>query len=444
MLERAVGNAGRKRPNIGDNGLMKSFVKWVVIVLVTIVVLLAAVAFALRQWIGTDDFRTRVSQQISTAAGVPVQLGHITIDVWPLPAVAVDRVEVKSQPPLTLERIEARPIWAGLLQRRLEVATIVVRNAVIPEPAVTAIAAGISKRKPATASQGEQGAGGIEFLPRRVVLDRVSWVDAKGASTTVDAQVVFDDDHLPGAAQLQVRKGRFEGTKATLDRKPDHWLLRADIGGGTVEGKFQVKQVAKGGWNLQGQLETAKVDVAALTAPSRTLTGRLEAHTTLHSDFREPGAIVDALQSQTRFTVHNAVVHGIDLAQAVKTVGLSRGGETKLDTLAGNVNTQGRAVQLNNLVATSGILSADGNVAMAANRTLSGRVTVNLASAAVGGAVGVPLSVGGTLDAPSVQLTKGALLGAAIGTAIAPGLGTGAGAKAGDKVGEKLRSLFGK
>jgi uncharacterized protein involved in outer membrane biogenesis len=423
---------------------MKAFVKWLAIVLAGIVVLLAAVAFALRQWIGTDDFRTRVSQQISAAAGVPVQLGHLTIDLWPLPAVAVDRVEVKSQPPLTLERIEARPVWAGLLQRRLEVATIVVRNAVIPEPAVTAIAAGLQKGKPGAAAEREQGAGSIDFLPRRIVLDRVSWVDAKGASTTIDAQVAFDDDHLPGAAQLQVRKGRFEGVKATLDRKPDHWALRADIGGGTVTGRLQVRQAAKGGWNLQGQFETANVEVAALTAPSRTLSGRLEAHTTLHADFREPGAIVDALQSQTRFTVHNAVVHGIDLAQAVKTVGLSRGGETRLDTLAGSVNSQGRAVQLNNLVATSGVLSADGYVAMAANKSLSGRVTVNLASAAIGGAVGVPLSVGGTLDAPSVQLTRGALLGAAIGTAIAPGIGTGAGAKAGDKLGEKLRGLFGK
>jgi hypothetical protein len=137
-------------------------------------------------------------------------------------------------------------------------------------------------------------------------------------------------------------------------------------------------------------------------------------------------------------------VHGVDLAQAVKTIGLSRGGQTTLDTLAGQVTTQGRSVQLHNLVATSGMLSATGNVSMAPDRTLNGRVSVELAAAAAGGAIGVPLSVGGTLDSPSVTLTRGALLGAAIGTAIAPGVGTGAGAKLGDKLGESLRGLFGK
>ena len=56
----------------------------------------------------------------------------------------------------------------------------------------------------------------------------------------------------------------------------------------------------------------------------------------------------------------------------------------------------------------------------------------------------MPLAVGGTLDSPSVTLTRGALLGAAIGTAIAPGVGTGAGAKLGDALGESLRGLFGR
>jgi hypothetical protein len=129
-------------------------------------------------------------------------------------------------------------------------------------------------------------------------------------------------------------------------------------------------------------------------------------------------------------------------------VGLSRGGETRLDVLAGQVHTQGKAVQLNNLVASSGVLSANGNVALAPNRSLSGRVNVelgaNLLPTAAQAAVGVPLQVGGTLDAPEVTLTRAAMIGAAIGTVVLPGAGTGAGASLGDKVGEKLKGLFGR
>jgi hypothetical protein len=99
-------------------------------------------------------------------------------------------------------------------------------------------------------------------------------------------------------------------------------------------------------------------------------------------------------------------------------------------------------VHLTNLVATSGALAAQGNVSMAANQALSGRVSVDLATSK--GAVGVPLTVGGTVDDPSVMPSRGALLGAAVGTLIAPGAGTAAGATAGDRLGEGLRGLFGK
>jgi uncharacterized protein involved in outer membrane biogenesis len=423
---------------------MKRFMKWLAGIVLGLALLLAAVAVTLQYWVASDDFRARVSQQMSGALGVPVQLGRVSVDLWPLPAVALEQVQLMSKPALTLEHIEARPVWAGLLRGRLVIATLVVRDAVVPEAAVAAIAAALQKPQRTPDNSAGESRGAIDFMPERTVLENVTWVHAKGGSTTLDAQAQLDPDGMPATAQLQVLKGRLEGAQATLQRQPDHWALRAAIGGGTVIGKLQLQRGAKGASLLQGQFDTANVEVSALTAPRRTLTGRLEAHTTWRAEFQRAGSLVDALQSQTRFTVRNAVVHGVDLAQAVKSVGLNRGGETRLDTLAGNVSTQGRAVQLTNLAATSGVLSANGNVAIAPNRSLSGRVTVDLASGAAGGAIGVPLAVGGTLDEPSVTLTRGALVGAAVGTLLAPGVGTGAGAKLGDRLGEGLKGLFGK
>ena len=426
-------------------GGMKRFGKWLLVGAVLLLVAFAGAALALRQWVGTADFRQRVAQQASGALGVPVEFGRISVDLWPVPAVALDGVQVRSKPAVTLERIEARPAWTALVHGRLEITTLVVRNAVLPEQAVTAIAAVLHRKQEAprgVASQPPRAAASP--LPQRVLLDHVTWVPAKAGSSTIDAQLHVAPDGLPASARLEVRAGRWQGARATLERGDADWALRADIGGGTVKGRLQLQSAAKGASVLQAQLDTSNVEVSALTAPSRTLTGRIEAHTTLRSDLAAGGSIADATRSQTRFTIRNAVVHGIDLAQAVKTVGLNRGGQTALDTLAGQVTTEGRTIHLTNLVATSGLLSATGNVAMAPNRSLSGRITVELAAAAAGGAIGVPLSVGGTLDAPSVTLTRGALIGAAIGTAIAPGMGTGAGAKLGDKLGESLRGLFGR
>lgn len=440
---------------------MKRILGILAVLAALLVLVVAAVLWALQRWVGSDDFRARVQAQAQAALGVPVKLGVIEVDAWPLPAVALGGIELATQPPLTVERVQARPVWAALLQGRLEMATLVVRKAVVPEQAVAGLAAILQKKKPKTvgvpsdtvaaAPQGTAPAdpARMDWLPRRVLLDGVTWVDAKGGRTTVQAQAQLGDDGWPDAAQVKVDEGRLAGAQARLQREADHWTLDAQVGGGTVKGPLRLQPGRAGAASLlQGELRTVGVQVSALTAPSRTLTGLLEAHTTLRAEFREPGGLAEALHSQTRFTVRDAVVHGIDLARAVKSVGLSRGGETRLDTLAGQVATQGRAAQLTNLVASSGVLAASGNVALAPDRGLNGRVTVELASASLGGvttgAVGVPLAVGGTLDAPTVTLTRAALLGAAIGTVVMPGVGTGAGARLGDKLGEGLRGLFGK
>lgn len=422
---------------------MARLLKWLAFGAAAIALLLVGVAFALQQWLRTDDFRGRVEREAAAALGVPLKLGRLSVDLWPLPAVAVDQVRLQTRPPLTVERVEARPVWTALLLGRLEIATLVVRKAVLPQTAIAALGAAMQKQQKTAARKASAPAGASSTpWPRRAVLEDITWIDEKGQRMTVEARADLGGDGLVDEASFKVLRGRFAGTRGELKREADHWPLRVEIGGGRIAGKLQLSPGAKGMQLLQGQLSTENVEVAALTAPSKPLTGKLQAQTTLRSEFREAGQAMDMLQSQTRFTVRDAVVQGIDLAKAVQTVGLSRGGITRLDTLAGQVATSGKTVQVSNLVATSGALAANGNVSIAASRALSGRLTVDLQTK--GGALGVPLAVGGTVDAPSVTLTRGAMVGAAIGTLIAPGAGTAAGAATGDQIGERLKGLFGR
>jgi len=424
---------------------MAKFLKWTAIGVAVIALLLIGVAVALQQWLRTDDFRARVEREASAALGVPVQLGRLSVDLWPLPAVAADQVKIGVQPPLTVDRVEARPVWQALLQRRLEIATLLVRKAVLPQAGIAAIGTAMQKKDKA-ARPGAPSTSSTEptplVIPRSIVLDDITWVDQKGQRMTMHATADLGLDGLLDKASFRILQGRFAGTQAKLERAADHWPLRVEIGGGTVTGKLQLLPGKAGTQLLQGQLSTDNVEVAALTAPSRPLTGKLQARTTLRAEYRELGQLTDVLVTQTRFTVRDAVVQGIDLARAVQTVGLSRGGLTRLDTLAGQVTTRGKQVDVSNLVASSGALTATGNVSMAPNRTLSGRVSVDLSTTK--GALGVPLQVGGTVDDPSVTLTRGAIAGAAIGTLLAPGLGTAAGASTGDKIGNALKGLFGR
>jgi hypothetical protein len=455
------------------NTRMAKVLKWVVFLALGSMVLLAVVIFALHRWVSTEGFAERVEKEATAVLGVRVALDHVAVDVWPLPAVAVSGISVKSKPPITVERVEVRPQWQALLQGRLVVSTLLVRRAVLPQQGIDGVLLLLQKKKPAAgavpkpATAAASQAAPPDWLPRRTVLDEVTWVSAAGARTMVQADARLGDDGLPDSVALKLLKGNLQGLEASLKREEpksatgsapagDEWALRIDVGGGKVEGTLGLKKVpsavaSRPGEELQlhGKLQTRDVEVSALTAPSKSLTGKLEASTTLNSRAAATGALVDALQSQTTFTVRNAVLNGLDLAKAVQTVGLSRGGQTALDTLAGQVHTQGKAAQLTNMVASSGALSATGNVAISPAKALSGRVSVNVAGDsklcnAIGGAVGVPLTVGGTLDNPEVTLSRSALLGAAIGTALLPGVGTGAGANLGDRVGDSFRNLFGK
>jgi hypothetical protein len=420
---------------------MSRWLKIVVFVSGLAVLSTAGVVVALQSWVSSNDLRGRIEREAAAALGVPVRVRRVSVDVWPLPSVALDGIAIGSSPPLTLERVEARPVWAALLRGRLEVATLVVRQAVVPQQAVALVSAAMLRKRERSAAPAAASARQT-WWPRRARLDKLSWVDARGVTTTVDALVSLDEDGLPASASVKVLRGRLAGAAASLKREGQAWLLKADVGGGKLAGKLTLQTGPA--QLLQGSLTTTNVEVAALTAPSRTLTGRLDATTTLRAPLQDLGRLRETLQTQTQFTVRNAVVRGIDLRQAVRTAGLSRGGSTALDVLTGRLSTQGMTWHLTQLVASAGNLSASGQVAMAADKALSGRIEVALAAAATGNAIAVPLVVGGTVDDPNVTLSRGALIGAAIGTAVMPGVGTGAGAKLGDRLGRGLHDLFGK
>lgn len=432
--------------NVDMNRTSKSFA----LALAFLLVLSLAGVWTLQRWIGSDDFRARVEREAGDALGVRVTLERLDMDIWPLPALAVTGVRIETRPALTLERLEVRPAWGGLLQGRLELATLLLHGMMLPQGGIDAVLAALEKKKRETtaAKHIENAAGSaLPYIPARTVLDGLTWVSAQGTRITLDADVRLSPQGLPDNVTVNVLKGTMQGAKARLQRQGNDWTVAVQVGGGTVKGSAQLQPAAQSGakFALKGQLETRAVEVAALTDASKpVLSGRLDADTTFSGHSATLGTLMDTLQTQSKFNVRNAVVHGIDLARAVKTVGLNRGGETRLDTLAGQITTRGRALQLSSLVASSGALSATGHVAVAPSRALSGRVSVDLAARAVGTAVGVPLDVGGTLDSPEVTLTRAALIGAAIGTVIMPGAGTGAGASLGDKVGDKLKNIFGK
>jgi len=402
------------------------------------VLLLLAGWWAMQHWLGSDDFRLRAERAATEAVGVPVRLGRIGLDLLPVPGLALEAVRIETRPVATIGRVELRAVLGVLLQGRLELSSLQLQQVDASQAGWEYLAAQRSKRPPVPA--------GGPLLPwaQRLRVDGLTWRPVSGTPATVDADATLAPDGLPDTLQARVRSGPLQGADLALTRKGLAWAVRAKYAGGTVRGELTLDRLpAPGGVvQLDGRLVTEGVDVGVLSG--QRLSGRLGATTTLGLRTGGAGALMDSLQTQSQLRVRDAVVHGVDLARAVRTVGLSRGGETRLDALAGQVSTRGRAVQLSNLVASSGLLTASGQLSVSASRALRGRVQVQVGPAVVGRALGVPLVVGGTLDDPELTLTRSAMLGAAIGTLVLPGVGTGAGAALGDKIGNSIQGIFGK
>lgn len=227
---------------------MTKVIKWLVGLALALLALFAAAAFALHLWVGTDDFRQRMAREATAALGVPVTLGAVVVAVWPLPALALKDIEIQSKPPLALGRVEVRPEWQSLLQGRLVVTTLIVRQAVLPQQGIDALLLARQKKPPVVAAtapaasqaKAAQAPAGtpppapapMAWLPRRTLLDQVTWISAVGASTTFNAEARLGADGLPDSASLSLTRGHLQGLQAALARKEPAAAVDAQAGNG--------------------------------------------------------------------------------------------------------------------------------------------------------------------------------------------------------------------
>lgn len=200
-------------------------------------------------------------------------------------------------------------------------------------------------------------------------------------------------------------------------------------------------------WNkgaqLRGTFDVNQLDLAPLVAlfsPRAGIGGRLNAKPAISANATSLGQLGAALRVETPFQVHNGVLRGIDIRKAATNLLMKdSSGETRFDQLSGHLVMERGAQRFSNLKVASGSLSADGNVTIAADKALSGRINAQVGAGSVA-ATTVPLNVTGTLDSPLLLPTGASLAGAAVGTAI---LGPGAGTSVGAKIGNWAEGLFG-
>ena len=231
---------------------------------------------------------------------------------------------------------------------------------------------------------------------------------------------------------------RLTSLSLTRQGQEDRWTTRINLGGGTTNGEVQLQTRANGRLHLTGTLEPQGVEVSsALAAFGRRsmVSGKASGHTGLSATGDTIGDLAQTLHTRTSFSMGKGTLLKVDVDKAIRSLGKERAGQTAMDAITGQLDTQntarGMVVRLSSIRATSGVFSASGS-AKIAGRQVEGEFAVDL----VDGIVGIPLQVSGPLDKVEISVPRSAVVGAAVGTAILPGVGTAIGAKLGAAIGQ--------
>jgi uncharacterized protein involved in outer membrane biogenesis len=390
-----------------------------------------------------EEVAARISEAFEKRYGVGLKIGGAHWALWPSPVLVLSQVATEQPRPITLRRITLQLKLRKLLQRIVAVDEAEIESLVLPRESVRAFRGKGPRPKEPGPLFALPAPWALAPIPLENVRWRdVVWIDRRGIALAYDGDVVFDTGWRPRQARIE-RAGASPPARLRLDREAgqDRWRTRIEVGGGTWNGVTRFELLPDDTMRVSAELEPRQVDIEGLVhafGRRTAVAGKFSGQTTLVAQAGELGALIRSLHTRTTFSVKPATLTRLDLAKAVTTAGISRGGTTPLDELTGTLDTQGGedgiVMRYTGLKARSGLLTASGNLKLF-NRKLDGEVAVDL----VDGVVGVPLKVGGSMSDPEVSLTGGALAGAAVGTAVLPGVGTAIGAR----VGQQVEKLFG-
>lgn len=376
-----------------------------------------------------EELAAQAAEKLQSRLGVPLQLGSVHWRLLPEPVVVIENAVTGQTPAISVKKITIYPNLGALIDGRLEIRSVELDGAVVPQLALRAL----DRERSSPARQDA-----TETPLERLVFRDLRWISRHGIAVMYDGEVDFDSYWRPRQVTLQ-RPDFKPDTALNLTRhgQEDRWRVSIQLGGGTIDGEVQLQTGDKGRMQLSGNLQSKGVELAsALAAFNRqsVIAGVASGDIALSASGSTVGELARSLHTHTSFSMGQATLLRFDLDKAIRSAGSDFSGQTPLDAVTGQLDTQntpqGMVVNYSNLRAGSGAFSASGQ-AQVANRQLDAEFSIDLVS----GLLGLPLQVSGPLGDVKVSVSKAAMAGAALGTGVLPGVGTAIGARLGATLG---------
>ena len=419
-------------------------------------VALVAVTAAVPYLVPLSRFIPPLTELAAQKLGQRVEIGDLQLQLLPTPRAVVRQIRVGRKGEVTLGELEIVPDLLSFASGPRTVRLIRAERVELQEAALL-IPAGMPK------GQG----GGEPLLVRRIELREVKLHHSALRLPVLDAEAELGEALQLRRARLAARDGSLQlevtpqaGGAAAVSLEAKNWTVPAGVplvfealaAQGTLKGsQLDVPKIdgrLYGGriagsvradwtklWQVSGKASLSGVDLVpvqqALGKPAK-ISGRLKADAAFASRAKAPAQLGDALSLDGPFEVLGGVYRGVDLSKAGDLTGKTVDDATQFEELKGRLQLRGKHVKVNDLCVRSPKVVAGGHVEIASDQKLSGRLDVSVAK--TGGFVGVPVSLGGTTEDPSIRPTRGYLIGAAIGTVVLPGIGTSIGSSIGSRI----------
>jgi len=429
--------------------------------------ILISVLIILPFFIPIKTYLNEAEKLASAELGVPVTISSGRLLLLPSPRVVISGVNVGEGDVLALEQLAVIPSLTTIFSAT-KVVDIHITKPIVKKEALDIMLALAGKK---TDANNEPKMVNVRHL--RVDALQLDWPTLK--LPALNAEISFLNNQQLSVATLESVDGALtakvtpEQGEHLISIHAEKWTLPVGlpllIDNATLEARLKADRLDvpriemelyggkvnanlnmswQKGWRSNGKV---KVEGLAVKEPSRLiskavyLSGQLSGNGFFSSAAKNADRLIDNINAEFTFKVHDGVVHGVDLIKVASLLTKqTTGGETAFDDFSGLANAKGKQYHLKDLKLSSGLLSGNGQVKIAPDKELDGSGEVEIKHGV--SLVAVPLDISGTLDNPVILPSKAAIAGAVAGTAIlGPGLGTSVGVKAAGAL-DKLKGLF--